>query len=165
MDMLWHIVCRGGSGRRGCGIRWRDETTRIKAMETNIFLWCPCCNQRYVCDSVIQQTARYEPRLCPAAEWYYVQQQMGTIHKNRNLRAAPSLTVGYTGNACTKRSESGQKWAALIPTALHGLQHRKGIFALIALKQATFMVGGRGGIGKRRINSTHPSHQNRQHLP
>ena len=43
------------------------------------------------------------------------------MHQNRNMRAAPSLTVGYTGNARMNRSKS-QKWAALTLTAVQGVQ-------------------------------------------
>ena len=42
----------------------------------------------------------------------------GTIHRNGNIRAAPSLNVGYTGSACTNRNKNSQKWAALTLTAV-----------------------------------------------
>ena len=56
----------------------------------------------------------------------------GTIHQDCNITAAPSLTVGYTGNARTNRSKIGQKWAALTLTAVQGVQHSKGTPAPIA---------------------------------
>ena len=42
----------------------------------------------------------------------------GTIHQKRNIKAAPSLTVGYAGDAGTNRSKRGQKRAALTLTAV-----------------------------------------------
>ena len=81
------------------------------------------------------------------------------------MRAAPSLTVGYTGNARTNRSKSSQTWAALTLTAVQGVQHSKGTSAAIALKQASFNLGGGSSTGKRRPKRRRSSYQNRQHLP
>ena len=103
--------------------------------------------------SVCQQAAMYGPRLRPSSVMVAAttttriiedSDKKGYIHQNHNVRAAPSLTVGYTGNACTNRSKSGRKCAALTLTAVHGVQHSKGTSAPIALNQAALNLGGGG---------------------
>ena len=37
------VFCWEGSGRRGCGGRWRDGTTCEEAIQADMLLWCPCC--------------------------------------------------------------------------------------------------------------------------
>ena len=112
--------------------------------------------------SVFQQTARYGSPLRPAAVMVAATPtsrikggEKGTIHQNRNIRAASSLTVGYTGNARTNRSKSGQTWAALTLAAVQGVQHNKGISAPIALKQVAFNLGGGGAAQESVAQNTH----------
>ena len=70
--------------------------------------------------------------------------------KTRNIRAAPGLTVGYMGNARTNRSKNRQKYAALILTAVQGVEHSTGTPAAIAFIQASFNLGRGGSTGKHR---------------
>ena len=140
-----HVACCLYGGQRKERVRGKVAgwERRVKKLWRQIY----CCGVPAVSSdiSVFQQTARYRPRLRPASVMVAAtptsrikdySSKKGTIHQTLNIRAAPSLTVRYTGNARTNRSESSKKLAALTLTAMQGVQHSKGTSAAIALKQA-----------------------------
>ena len=166
--MLLLVVYREGSGRRGCGGRWRNGNDAQRSYGGTSIVVVSLLQIAVI--SVCQQTARYWPRPRPLLASVMVaaaptssskegRGKKGTIHQNRNIKAAPSLTVGYTGNARTNRSKRGQKWAALTLTAVQGVQHSRGASAPIAPRQAAFNPGGGGSPGMRRLKRPRPSHK------